>query len=248
MQIERTPSSKSESAIPAIAPLARVSGNPRVSDRKANPEHGIWVLDNDVISRKPVCTFLKKAGYRTEVVDSIECLLGKRLPTSATCLVVMNPFEGGAEAPQIIEQLKHHGFCLPVVVIAYRWDLKLAVKSLKAGATNFLAAPADPDELLDAVEEALQQAQATQRQQYFIDDAVRRIASLNPREKEILALILAGLLNKEIADRLKLALVTVKVYRARVMKKLGAGNAASMACIAGLGGMDVQAGLTFIEG
>lgn len=248
MQIERRTRLESESAILPSAPLARSSAKAESGSRRVNSEHGVWVLADDPAAIKAVRKHLEKAGYRTSAVVTTDELLKNAPPAATTCLVVIQPPARGAETPQIIEQLKQQGHCLPVVVIAFDWELRHVVKTLKAGAIQFLAAPADPEELLDAVEEALQQAQATQRQQHFIDDAVQRVASLNPREKQILALILAGLLNKEIADRLNLALVTVKVYRAQVMKKLGAGNAASMACIAGLGGMDVQAGLTFIDG
>jgi len=111
------------------------------------------------------------------------------------------------------------------------------VDAMRAGADGFLTKPFDPAELINEVAHALQRARARHQGSSLVADARARAETLTPREREIVRLVVAGNLNKEIAHQLHLALVTVKVHRARAMRKMGAGNPAELAHIAALAGM-----------
>jgi len=239
-----TQSSRSDS--PASGGAA---ARPAAEDTQAlaDAKTSVRVLVDDPGIRKSLCSQLKRVGYRPVAFDSPDALFASETPAAPDCLVMTSPLANGSNCLDLLKGMADRGWNLPLVVLATRWEVKFVVKTIKAGAEDFLVAPVNPDDFLDAVARALQRSKRFQQQQQCVADATKRVSSLNPREVEILKLVLTGMLNKEIADHLNLALVTVKVYRARVMKKLGAGNAASMACIASLAGMDVQSSLSFID-
>ena len=108
---------------------------------------------------------------------------------------------------------------------------------MRAGADGFLTKPFDPAELVEAVALALQRSRDRQQREFTAAEARAKVAALTPREREIVRLVVQGLLNKEIADQLDLALITVKVHRGRAIRKLGAGNPAELVHIAELAGI-----------
>jgi FixJ family two-component response regulator len=200
----------------------------------------VLVLDNDphLIDMGPILT---GKGYRLRTHTELGDLLTAGMPSSASCLLLGNRLTNGMTGLTTLAELQRHSWNLPTVLLAKDWTVQLVVSAMKAGAAGFLAKPCAPDELLAAVDHALDRARSIQNEDHSKSEALARVASLNPREASILRLVLSGLLNKEIADRLNLALITVKVYRGRAMKKLGASNPAELARIASLGGVEVNA-------
>jgi FixJ family two-component response regulator len=126
---------------------------------------------------------------------------------------------------------------LPTLFLTAHWNVRSVVQAMRNGADTFITKPFEPSELCAAVESALDHARLLHRENHHLIQARRGASQLTSREREIVRMICAGLLNKEIADRLELALVTVKVHRARAMRKMGAGNGAELARIATLAGI-----------
>jgi FixJ family two-component response regulator len=129
------------------------------------------------------------------------------------------------------------GWDIPTVFLTAHWNVQSVVNAMRAGADGFLTKPFDPAQLLDEVSKALERARARQQDGEHATAARAKAALLTEREREVVKLVVRGLLNKEIADQLDLALVTVKVHRGRAMQKLGAGNPAELARIASLAGL-----------
>jgi FixJ family two-component response regulator len=134
-------------------------------------------------------------------------------------------------------ELRQRCWNIPTVFLTAHWDLGLVVSSMKAGADGFLTKPYDPSELIHAVSGAFERSSHSRQAGNHLADLRGRVSSLSSRELEVVRLVASGMLNKEIADVLGLALVTVKVHRGRAMQKLGAGNAAELARWASLAGI-----------
>jgi len=158
-------------------------------------------------------------------------LLASSLPNGPACLVAY--VSGGAKCGlAAYEELKQNGVYLPVVFLAIAGDSRLAVKAMRAGAEDFLPVPFQNHELLAAASQALDRSRQFVKNCENYLELRRSAASLTEREREIIKLVVAGMLNKEIAVHLGLALVTVKVHRGNAMRKLGARTGAELARIA----------------
>jgi FixJ family two-component response regulator len=145
--------------------------------------------------------------------------------------------DDGLTGIHILEGINQRSWPLPTLLLANQWTVPDVVQAMKAGADNFITLPYEIEELLLAVEQSLKQSQQKWEQFRVIAEFKARIAKLDKREREVINMVLCGHINKEIADHLDLALVTIKVYRSRAMKKLGAGNPAELARIAHLSGL-----------
>ncbi len=143
----------------------------------------------------------------------------------------------GLSGFQVYEELLRTGWRNPTIFLTAHWSPAVIVKAMKAGADGFIVKPFDPLELLAEVAKALQKSGENHLSDQTISDARARADLLTEREREIVKLVVKGMLNKEIADQLGLALVTVKVHRGRAMKKLNAGNPAEMVHVAALAGL-----------
>jgi FixJ family two-component response regulator len=126
------------------------------------------------------------------------------------------------------EELLRRDWSIPTVFLAGSWNVQMVVNAMRAGADGFLAKPFDSAEVVDTVAVALRRSSAKQQQGATALAARLKVASLTPRKREIVRMVIAGMLNKEIADALDLALITVKVHRGHAMKKLGADNVAAL--------------------
>lgn len=200
-------------------------------------EPKVLLLTDDPRVRDDVTDMLAPRGYPLQVLAAPDEFWALGVPHTPTCLLCSHPMRNGVTGFDMLEKIQQRGFLVPTLLVAADWNVDLVVKAMKSGAVDFLTLPLDSDRLCSAVEQGLQEA----RQRWDLARAVAvakaRVASLDKREHEVVRLVLNGFLNKEIADYLNLALVTIKVYRARAMKKLGAGNAPEMVRVAGLAGM-----------
>lgn len=200
-------------------------------------DHAVLVLDDDRFIRTGLERLLTAHGYRVRLHAEPEELFRDGLPSVPACLLLDNQLGDGMTGVQVHGELLRRGWFIPTVFLTAHWNVQLVVNAMRAGADGFLTKPFDPAELVDAVALALQRSQAKQQKEFATAEARARVAALTPREREIVRLVVEGLLNKEIADQLDLALITVKVHRGRAMHKLGAGNPAELVHIAELAGL-----------
>jgi FixJ family two-component response regulator len=198
----------------------------------------VFVVDDDALVRRALVRLLQSAGYRTESYAAAEDLLARRRFEGLGCVVldVRMPGLDGLDLQQLLPAADYH---LPVIFITGHGDIPTTVRAMKAGAVDFLPKPFHDEELLRAVALALNKSQGEQRDRNEVSEIRRRLSTLTPREHEVLSHVVGGQLNKQTADDLGTAEQTIKVHRARVMKKMGASSLAELVTIAarvGIGG------------
>jgi two-component system, LuxR family, response regulator FixJ len=181
-------------------------------------ERTIHVVDDDAAVRRSLELLLGSMGFITVSYAAPESFLlaAPGLTDGCVLLDVKMPGVGGLEVQAMLKAI---GFALPIIVITGQGDIQTAVRSMKAGAFDFLEKPYEDEALLRAIEAAFAATPHAHDQQML--DAVRRIAELSPREREVLEALVAGASNKVIAFDLGLSVRTVEVHRARMMDRLG---------------------------
>jgi FixJ family two-component response regulator len=191
------------------------------------PEPVVFVVDDDPSIRESVKKLIASVGLRVETFGSTSEFLTARRGEAPACLVldVRLPDVSGLEFQR---ELAEAGIHLPIIFITGHADIPMTVRAMKAGAVEFLTKPFRGQELLDAIQEAIarDRAQWTERDQ--IRGVLERHASLTPREKEVLQLVAAGMLNKQIAAELGASELTIKTHRGRVMQKMAADSVADL--------------------
>lgn len=214
-------------------------GMPVDADDGGQPvaEPMVLLLTDDPQVQKQVTDALHATACRLQVLAEPVDLWAMGFPTTPSCLLCSHPLRKGITGFDVLQGIREHEFPLPTLFLAADWNVDLVVQAMKAGAVDFLTLPLDADRLREAVELAVREARVRWEQARAVAVAKARVASLHKREREVIRLVLNGFLNKEIADNLNLALVTIKLYRSRAMKKMAAGNAPEMVRIATLAGM-----------
>jgi len=179
----------------------------------------VFVVDDDPSVRRSLQRLLRTAGYPTETFGSVADFLSREHHSGAGCLVldVRLPEISGLEASEKLSQANYY---LPTVFITGHADVPTSVRAMKGGAVDFLSKPVRDDDLLAAVRTALDQERQQSRVRAEVDQIRRRVASLTPREQEVLRYVVAGNINKRIAALLGVAEKTIKVHRARIMQKM----------------------------
>ncbi|RAI44482.1 response regulator transcription factor [Rhodoplanes roseus] len=181
----------------------------------------VFVVDDDVAVRGAVSSLLRSVGLRVEVFSSPQELLDGGTAERANCLVldIRMPMVSGLDFQA---QLERAGLHVPIVFLTGHGDIPMSVQAMKAGAVDFLAKPFRDQDLLDAVAAAADR----DRRRRLDDEATRgqrdRWNSLSEREREVMVLATAGLMNKQIAFELGISEITVKIHRGRVMRKMAA--------------------------
>lgn len=204
---------------------------------KVEGNHTVLVLDDDASILSSLERLLTAHGYSVRLHAEPDHFFRAGLPQVPACLLLDNQLGNGRTGVEVHAEMQRRGWDIPTVFVTAHWDVQTVVRAMRAGADDFLAKPFDPTALMAAVAQALQRARTNHRNGLQIAESRAKAASLTPREREIVRLIVSGLLNKEIADQLELAVVTVKVHRGRAMHKLGAGNPAELARLAALTGI-----------
>lgn len=200
-------------------------------------KHAVLVLDDDRSVLNGLERLLASHGYQVRAYLESDDLFRDGLPEAPSCLILDNQLSDGMTGMQVHQEIIRRGWEIPTLFLTAHWDVQSVVHAMRAGADGFLTKPFEPSELLAAVSHALERAIEIQREGLIAAELRKKAALLTNRERDVVRLVVAGKLNKEIADMLNLALVTVKVHRGRAMRKLGAGNAAEMARIASLAGI-----------
>lgn len=189
----------------------------------------VFVVDDDEHVRTAFTRLIRSAGYRVEAFGSAEAFIeGADLESCPACLLLdlqLPDLSGLALQRQLHEWL-------PIVFISGHGDMNSAVDAMKAGATDFLPKPVSESVLLDALKRALERARRMFESRAERADIQKRLDLLTPREREVMTLVVAGYLNKQVASELGAAEKTIKIHRARVMQKMKAGSLAELVRLA----------------
>jgi RNA polymerase sigma factor (sigma-70 family) len=181
----------------------------------------IFIVDDDASVRTSVARLLRSAGYQVETFATAEAFLDTHPDeTTPACLVLDIQMPGGSTGLELQDRLLRKNSSIGIVFITGHGDIPSTVRAVKNGAIDFLAKPFDQSDLLGAVEQALTKSNAHLLAQQELDSIQSRLAELTQREREVLCLVVTGLLNKQIADRIGTTEKTVKVHRGRVMEKM----------------------------
>lgn len=196
----------------------------------------VFLVDDDVSVRKGVSRLLRSAGYKCETFASAADFLTREPHGGPACLIldVRMPGLNGMELQEVLIQNRREE---QVVFITGHGDISMCSQAMKAGAVDFLPKPFGDDQLLECVARALSRSNEQRRRSEEKGEARRLLDSLTPREFEVMQLVVAGMLNKQIASELAIAEKTVKVHRGRVMHKLGVGSVAQLVRLGQRAGM-----------
>jgi RNA polymerase sigma factor (sigma-70 family) len=191
----------------------------------------VYVVDDDADVRDGLKALFESVDLRCEVFGSAAQFLTRNAPEVVSCLV-LDVRLPGLSGLDVQAQLAEAQISIPVVFITGHGDIPMTVKAMKAGAVEFLTKPVREQDLLDAVRAALQRDRIRRDREDQVRDLRTRFDTLSAREREIVALITAGLMNKQVAAKLGVSEVTVKVHRHNAMQKLGARSLADLVRIA----------------
>jgi len=191
----------------------------------------VYVVDDDADVRDGLKALFESVGLRCEVFSSATQFLTRKAPDEVSC-VVLDVRLPGLSGLDIQEALVAAQISIPVVFMTGHGDIPMTVRAMKAGAIEFLTKPLREQDLLDAVRAALQRDGSRRDREDEIRDLRTRFDTLSAREREIVALVTAGLMNKQAAAKLGVSEVTVKVHRHNAMQKLGARSVADLVRIA----------------
>ena len=196
----------------------------------------VFVVDDDESIRKGLSRLLTAAGYRPRAFGSADEFLKEPREDGPGC-IILDVHLPGLSGLDLQGTLAASGRSVPIVFITGVGDIPMSVKAMKAGAVDFLPKPFEAEALLEAVARALEKDAAERRQQKQSRALAARIQALTLREREVLALVSAGKMNKQIAAELGASEKTIKVHRGRVMKKLGAASVAELVRLADRAGV-----------
>ncbi len=191
----------------------------------------VFVVDDDASMRKAVARLIASVDLEVETFATAAAFLSHRLPDGPAC-VVLDIRMPGASGLSLQEELARSSADLPIVFLTGHADVPTSVQAMKAGAIDLVEKPFRAQQLLDAIERALRRARELQVARTEREAIERLVGTLTPREREVLVLVVGGLPNKLIADRLGASEKTVKVHRARVMQKMRAASLADLVRLA----------------
>ena len=181
----------------------------------------VYVIDDEVQIRNAIGNLCEDAGYQVRLFASTDEFREQRLASEPSCLVLDVRFPGTSPTGLELQRtLAESGVLIPIVFISGHADIRVSVEAMKRGAVEFLPKPFREQELLDAIRHGIERDRRRLEHDHSVCRARRRVESLTTREREIMLLIAEGLIAKQIAPRLRLSEVTVKVHRARMMRKL----------------------------
>jgi FixJ family two-component response regulator len=191
----------------------------------------VHIVDDDKAVLESLGDLLRSMDYEVTLYGSASEFLKVELPDVPACLVldVRLPGTSGLE---LQEYLTRVNILLPVILMTGHGDIPMSVRGMKAGAVDFLTKPIRPQDLLDAVAAAIRRDQDRRQEVAQIAKLRQRYALLTPRERQVMALVASGLMNKQVANELSISEVTVKMHRGNVTRKLGAKSVAMLARIA----------------
>lgn len=187
----------------------------------------VFIVDDDPLMRESVSSLLRSVGWQTRVFESTSEFLQEKRPSLPSCLVldIRLPGVSGLDFQADLVSRNIH---IPIIFMTGHGDIPMTVRAMKAGAVEFLTKPFREQDLLDAVKLALERDQGRIESERASFGLKSNFESLTPREREIMALVTSGLMNKQVAGKIGLSEITVKVHRGRIMQKMGARTLADL--------------------
>jgi FixJ family two-component response regulator len=227
--------------------MIRFSSTPTPHSDTATAVATVLIVDDDADVRRSVSRLMRSAGFQVRTFASPADFLLQELPGGPACLL-LDMYMDEMTGLQVQAALRDRPRRLPVVFVSGRSSVTNAAAGFKAGAEDFLEKPVKPRDLLDTVRRVLAHDATRRADRADLDDMRRRYDDLTPREQEVMSLVVAGLLNKQIAGELGISEKTVKVHRARVMEKMEVESLAALVLIAQRLGVAPAAGAHHEQG
>jgi FixJ family two-component response regulator len=202
---------------------------------RAKPSHGpespgepiVFVIDDDESMRRALTNLFQSVGLQVETFGLAPEMLQKKLPDVASCLVldIRLPGLSGLDFQSELAKAKIH---IPIIFMTGHGDIPMTVQAMKGGAVDFLTKPFRDQDMLDAVLAAIERDRKRRETDKIVANLQGLFETLTPRERDVLALVASGLMNKQVAAELGLAEITVKIHRGHIMKKMGARSLADL--------------------
>jgi FixJ family two-component response regulator len=206
----------------------------------------VFIVDDDASVRKSLERLVRSVGLRGETFASAQEFLQRAITNGPSCLVldVRMPVVSGLALQETLEAAGHR---IPIIFITGHGDITMSVRAMKAGAIDFLAKPFNDQDLLEAIQEAIASDRQARQERAVLQDIQRRVDTLTPRERDVMALVVIGMLNKQIAAALGRSEKTVKVHRARVMQKMHVPSVAQLVLLAEKVGLTAPQDLSSLD-
>ena len=191
----------------------------------------VYVIDDDAAMRDSLSFLLDSSGFDVSLFEHAQAFLD-RLPTLAFGCIVSDVRMPGIDGIELLKRLKAANSSFPILIMTGHGDVPLAVEAMKLGAVDFLEKPFEDERLVGMIESAIREAEPAARNDAQTHDILARIASLSPRERQVMDGLMTGLSNKLIAREYDISPRTIEVYRANVMTKMGANSLSELVRLA----------------